>query len=312
LNHRERSRSIVSAGVNPGTPPAEVEIDVELVRTLLAAQHLDLANLPLRLVEAGWDNVMLRLGDELAVRMPRRALAATLIENEQRWLSRLAPRLPIPIPVPLRIGLPGAGYPWHWSVLPWLKGTAADISLPHADQGPKLATFLRALHIPAPFDAPCNPVRGVQLQARKAAVEERLERVARLTDCITPAVRFVWEQALQAPLDVAPTWIHGDLHSRNVLIDDGALCAVIDWGDMAQGDRATDLAAIWNLLPDITSRAAAMQTYGPTSTATWQRARGWAVAFGVMLLDSGLVNDPRLAAAGKATLLRLVEGPCSA
>lgn len=110
-------------------------------------------------------------------------------------------------------------------------------------------------------------------------------------------------------MDVAPTWLHGDLHSRNVLVEDGALCAVIDWGDLAQGDCATDLASLWNLLPDIASRAAAMQAYGPVSQATWQRARGWAILFGLMLIDSGLVNDARLAAAGEITLHRVTEGP---
>ncbi|MCW3095152.1 MAG: hypothetical protein JWL77_770 [Chthonomonadaceae bacterium] len=304
-----REESIVVTGRNPGTPSADVEIGVGLARTLLAEQHPDLADLPIRLVETGWDNVMLRLGDELAVRMPRRTLAATLIEHEQRWLPGLAPRLPLPVPVPLRVGLPGVGYPWRWSVLPWLKGTAADLTLPDADQGPALAGFLRALHTPAPPDAPPNPFRGVPLQQRLPAIAERLERVAHLTDCITPVVCNVWEQALAAPIDVAPTWLHGDLHSRNVLVEKGALSAVIDWGDMTQGDRATDLAAIWTLLPEATSRAAAIEAYGPASQATWQRARGWAVAFGVMLLDSGIVNDARLAAAGEATLRRVAEGP---
>jgi len=297
------------AGTKQGVPNAEVEIDVALVHTLLAEQHPDLADLSLRLVETGWDNVMLRLGDELAVRLPRRALAATLIEHEQRWLSELAPHLPLPVPVPLRIGLPGAGYPWRWSVLRWLEGTAADLALPNADQGPALAGFLQALHQPAPADAPPNPVRGIPLQERLPAISERLQRVACLTDCITPAVRACWEQALSAPIDADPTWLHGDLHSRNVLVQDGALSAVIDWGDMTRGDRATDLAAIWTLLPDSTSRATAIQAYGPTPEATWQRARGWAVAFGVMLLDSGLVNDPRLAKAGEITLRRITEGP---
>ncbi|MCW3053368.1 MAG: srkA [Chthonomonadales bacterium] len=299
----------IIAARSPGTPSAELEIDAALVRTLLAEQHPDLADLPLRLVETGWDNVMLRLGDELAVRLPRRALAATLIEHEQRWLSELAPNLPLPVPVPLRIGLPGAGYPWRWSVLHWLEGTAADLALPDADQGPALAEFLRALHTPAPVNAPPNPFRGIPLQERVSAISERLERVALRTDCITPAVRVCWEQALSAQLDTDPTWLHGDLHSRNVLVQDGAISAVIDWGDMTRGDRATDLAAIWNLLPDATARIAAIQAYGPTPEATWQRARGWAVAFGVMLLDSGLVNDPRLAAAGETTLRRITEGP---
>jgi len=286
-----------------------VEIDAEGVRALLAQYHPDLADLPIQRADSGWDNLLWRLGDTLAVRMPRRRAAATLIEHEQRWLPEIAPRLPLPIPAPLRVGLPGAGYPWRWSVVPWLRGQTADIAIPHADQGSVLAAFLRTLHVPAPAEAPQNPVRGVPLLQRRAATEERLARVDRLTDCITPVVRDLWEQALDAPMDVTPTWLHGDLHSRNVLVEDGAICAVIDWGDLAQGDCATDLASIWNLLPDATARAAAIQEYGPASLATWQRARGWAVLFGVMLLDSGLVNDGRLAAAGEATLRRLTEGP---
>ena len=292
-----------------GTPLAEVEIHPDLVRSLLLEQHPDLADLAIRTVASGWDNVMLRLGEEFVVRMPRRSLAATLIVHEQRWLPDLAPRLPLPIPVPVRVGLPGFGYPWRWSVLRWLQGTAADFAAPRADQGPVLGEFLRALHTAPPLDAPHNPYRGVPLQQRRTAVEDRLERAAQTTDCISPAIRELWKQALAAPLDTAPTWIHGDLHSRNVLVDEGAICAVIDWGDVAQGDKATDLASIWNLLPEATSRAAAIEAYSPVSEAVWQRARGWAVAFGVMLLDSGMVNDPRLAAAGALTLRRLTEGP---
>lgn len=288
-----------------GTPSAEIEIDVALVRALLHAQHPDLADLPLQVVDMGWDNVMLRLGDDLAVRMPRRTPAASLIEHEQRWLPALAGRLPLPIPAPLRIGLPGAGYPWRWSILPWLPGIASDLSPPHSDQGPALAEFLRTLHIPAPADVPDNPFRGVPLHQRWPIVAERFERVARLTDCLPPKVQALWEQALSAPVATSFTWLHGDLHSRNVLVHDSRICAVIDWGDMTQGDPATDLAAIWNLLPDPAARAEAIQAYGPVPEATWQRARGWAILFGIMLLDSGMVNDPRLAAAGEATLRRL-------
>src|SRR6188472_1139756 len=103
-----------------GMPAAEFDIDAALIRALLNAQHPDLANLPLVDVGAGWDNKLYRLGENLAVRLPRRAAAAGLIEHEQRWLSELAPQLPLPVPVPVRIGRPGCGYPWSWSVTPWL------------------------------------------------------------------------------------------------------------------------------------------------------------------------------------------------
>lgn len=98
-------------------PAAEIDIDADLVRALLDDQHPDLAGEPIRLVANGWDNVLFRLGEELVVRLPRRALAVPLVLHEQRWLPQLAPRLPLPIPAPVRVGLPGTGFPWPWEVL---------------------------------------------------------------------------------------------------------------------------------------------------------------------------------------------------
>ena len=290
-----------------GTPAAEVAIDDALVAALLAAQQPDLARLPLRLLEAGWDNALFRLGEDLAVRLPRRAAAAPLILHEQAWLPRLAPQLTLPIPAPVRVGAPAGGYPWHWSVLPWLEGVPADQLAPHVDQARPFAEFLRSLHRPAPVDAPANPVRGVPLRSRAASVEERLERLAGATDLITPHIRQTWQAALDAPIDQPPTWLHGDLHSRNVLVENGAISAIIDWGDITAGDRATDLAALWMLFAAPQARQVALESYADLSEATVRRARGWAVLFGVMLLDSGLVNNPRNAAIGAQTLRRVAD-----
>jgi aminoglycoside phosphotransferase (APT) family kinase protein len=109
-----------------GTPISELEIDVPLVYSLLEEQHPDLKHLPIHLIDAGWDNAMFRLGEQLSVRLPRRKAAATLIENEQTWLPFLAEQLPIRVPTPYRLGKPARGYPWRWSVLPWLAGIPAD------------------------------------------------------------------------------------------------------------------------------------------------------------------------------------------
>jgi aminoglycoside phosphotransferase (APT) family kinase protein len=290
-----------------GTPAAEVALDSAFVAGLLAEQHPDLAHLPLQAVDAGWDNALFRLGDDLAVRLPRRAAAAPLIVHEQRWLPLLADRLTLPIPAPLHIGTPARGYPWHWSIVPWLTGVAADQQAPDAAQARPFAAFLRALHFPAPTDAPTNPFRGVPLQQRAAAVEERMQRLANATSLITPQIRQIWQAALQAPLDVPPTWLHGDLHPRNVLVEYGSITGIIDWGDLSAGDAATDLAAIWMLFADPHARQQALIAYGDLSEATLQRARGWAIMFGVMLLDSGLVDNPRNAAIGAHTLQRVAE-----
>ena len=290
-----------------GTPAAEVDIGPSLVRALLQDQHADLADLQIHPVDAGWDNAMFRLGDALAVRLPRRSIAAALILNEQKWLPTIAPRVPLPIPSPIRIGGPACGYPWSWSIVPWMSGESADLASPRADQAEPLARFLRALHVPAPSDAPVSSVRGVPLHPRVEAVEERLQRLERRTSRITSAVRAAWHEALEAPLEDHPTWLHGDLHARNVLVQNGAICGIIDWGDMTSGDRATDLAAIWMLLPDAAARASAVAAYGDATEALWRRARGWAILFAAFLLDTGLQDHPRHARMGELIFQRIEE-----
>jgi aminoglycoside phosphotransferase (APT) family kinase protein len=291
----------------PGTPSAEVAIDAALVVALLRAQHPDLAHLPLQAVDAGWDNAMFRLGESWAVRLPRRSLAAALIVHEQAWLPQLSGRLSLPVPVPYRIGTPACGYPWPWSVVPWLKGTAADQNEPRQPEAPVLAAFLRSLHVAAPADAPINPFRGVPLRARAEAVAPRIERLAANTDAITPRIRDIWNAALEAPVDVSPTWLHGDLHPRNVLVERGAISGIIDWGDITSGDRATDLASIWMLFDEAGARLDALASYGALSEATLLRAKGWAVFFGVVLLDTGLNDNPRHAVIGERVLRRVAD-----
>jgi len=290
-----------------GTPVSELEIDVTLVYSLLADQHPDLMHLPIHLVDAGWDNAMFRLGDHLCVRLPRRKAAATLIENEQTWLPLIANKLTIPVPTPYRIGKPALGYPWRWSVLPWLDGITADQEEPHANQAKPFASFLRSLHRRAPFNAPSNPVRGVPLNQRAANVEERMQQLETKTNLITQKIRNTWKMALDAPVDVEAKWLHGDLHARNVLVKNGAIAGIIDWGDMTSGDIATDLASIWMLFGDQHTRHQVIAEYANISDATLQRAKGWAVLFGVLLLDTGLVDHPRHAVMGERSLRRVSE-----
>jgi aminoglycoside phosphotransferase (APT) family kinase protein len=168
------------------------------------------------------------------------------------------------------------------------------------------AAFLRSLHLPAPADAPVNPVRGVPLSQRAAVMAGRLERLVGKTALITEPIKQIWDEALHAPLDVPATWLHGDLHPRNVLVEQGVITGVIDWGDITSGDCATDLASLWMLFADRRARRDAIAFYGQLSEATLQRARGWAVLFGATLLETGLNDNPRNAALGER-ILRVVE-----
>jgi len=289
-------------------PPADIAIDPPLVRALLQEQHPDLAHLPLIDSGEGWDNTMFRLGDDLAVRVPRRAASAALIEHEQHWLSGLSRRLPLPIPVPVRVGRPGCGFPWSWSIVPWLPGRNALVAPPQdlATTAAGLGRFLRALHQPAPEGAPRNPWRGVPLGARATMVQERLRQIDGLGDRV--AILDLWERVLSTPpWSGPPLWIHGDLHPGNLLVSDGRLSAVIDFGDLTAGDPATDLAVAWMLLPPparSTFRASAqgrVDPLDPLDDDTWMRARGWALALGLAYLANS-ADDAPMSALGRATV----------
>ena len=288
-------------------PAAEVVVDTETVRALLKAQHPDLSDLPVQETASGWDNFIFRLGEEMSVRLPRRLASVAMLQHEQRWLPVIAPQLPIPVPAPLRIGKPGDQYPWPWSIVPWLSGETADLVPLTADQAKPLARFLRALHVAAPADAPKNHSRGVPLQQRAIAVQERMQRLAQKTSLANSTVCKIWQSALEAPPAELSTWFHGDLHPQNVLVEDGELTGVIDWADIAAGDSATDLASIWMLLPTVAARETAIAEYGSVSPATWSRALGWAINLGTLLLE--IVDNPGHAAIGELTLRRITEGP---
>jgi aminoglycoside phosphotransferase (APT) family kinase protein len=290
-------------------PEAEVVVDSQTLRALLRAQHPDLCELPIEELTAGWDNFIFRLGETMAVRLPRRVASATMLAQEQQWLPIVASHLPIPVPVPLRLGKPGDQYPWPWSIVPWLSGEPADLAPLDADEAKPLARFLRSLHVAAPSDAPKNPSRGMPIQQRAAAVEERLHRLAPKTSLVNPSLTKIWESAVQAPLAPLATWFHGDLHPQNVLVEGGKLTAVIDWADIAAGDPATDLGSIWMLLPTVVARETAIAEYGDVPAGTWSRALGWAINLGSLLLETGSVDNPRHAKIGETTLQRIVEGP---
>jgi aminoglycoside phosphotransferase (APT) family kinase protein len=280
---------------------ADVAIDESLVRALLREQHRDLADLALIEVDAGWDNRLFRLGRDLLVRLPRRELSAPLVDHEHRWLPELAARLPLPIPVPIRVGLPGCGFPWRWSVVPWLVGDTLLLAPPDdpAVTARELDAFLRALHQPAAPDAPRNPWRGVPLSARAATTQSNLERLGSAVD--HAAALCVWRRALAAaPWALSPVWIHGDLHPRNLLAVDGRLSAVIDFGDLTAGDPATDLAIAW-MLPQPFGEALREAARDRFDEATWRRARGWALALGLAYVAGSPDGDPMIAL-GRVTI----------
>ncbi|WP_328777988.1 aminoglycoside phosphotransferase family protein [Streptomyces canus] len=262
-------------------------INEGFVRDLVRDQHPELADLEIRPVPSGWDNQLWRLGDELAVRLPMTERAPALLRKEFRWLPELAKRLPLPIPTPQHFSEPTARFPRPWIVARWVPGEPADgAEIRNVYQSvDNLARFLRALHQPAPVDAPTNPGRSVPLPTLTEVFESRLAAVAEAVD--VRRVRQVWSQAIAAPHWTGPAvWLHADLHPANALVSDGTISGIVDFGDLCAGDPATDLAAAWKLLPQDAADSF-FSSYALTTEAAIHRAKGWAVLSALDLLSIG-------------------------
>ena len=287
-------------------PAAEIDVSPDLVRRLLAAQHPDLAHLPVEVMTNGWDNVICRVGSELLARMPRREMGARLIVNEQRWLPVLQPRLPLPVPAPVRTGQPGLGYPWPWSVVALIPGQVAARTPPAdpRDAAVSMGRFLAALHTAAAPDAPPHASRGVPLADRGEVFAENLAILGDRVD--HTAVMRVWGPAVASPRwDGPPLWLHGDLHPANILVHQGRISGVIDFGDITSGDPAADLSVAWMLLPaahhDVFQNAYRTAATHPADEACWARAKGWALTLGVVCLAHS-ADNPLIAGIGQRTI----------
>ncbi|MFI1919879.1 aminoglycoside phosphotransferase family protein [Nocardia sp. NPDC020380] len=290
---------------------AEIEISADLVRDLLREQHPDLAGLAIREVAGGWGNQMWRLGDELAVRMQRMDPTPELQLKERRWLPVLAPRLPLPV----RFGEPSERFPKHWTVMTWVPGDPLDHSMitRGTHSADTLAGFLRALHVAAPDDAPIGRDRG----AHPGNYTDRFETVlqAVVPDDMAVDVRSVWDAAVAADeWEGPPVWVHGDLHPANVVVSDGTLSGIVDFGDMFAGDPAWDLAAAWVLLPAGTA-ARFFDMYAHANEAAIRRARGLAALKSLFLMLMGQNGDrglpggkPHWGPVGQASLDRVLNG----
>lgn len=284
-------------------PPPDVDVGIELATELVRRQAPELADRPLAPLSSGWDNVLFRLGPDLIVRLPHRAAPAALIAHEQEWLPRLAPVLePVCLPLPVVVGSPDSdlGYPYGWSIVEFHDGAdASQATFDQEQMAEELGSFYAALHQPAPADAPVNEFRSGPVRDRRPHFEQRLGTLGDRVDA--SALLAVFAAAERAPEHSEPCWVHGDLHPRNVIVDDGQLTAVIDWIDITQGDPAVDLAAAHMLVPDELPRVRACAA---ADDAAWARAAGWAVHFGVTYLAMS-DDDPVMAGIGSALLEHL-------
>jgi aminoglycoside phosphotransferase (APT) family kinase protein len=278
----------------------EVEIDADLVGRLVAEQFPQLADLPIREVRStGTVNAIYRLGDHLCARLPRVRGWAPDLDKEWRWLPKLAPRLPLPVPEPVGRGRPGSSYPFSWAIYGWIDGQ------PYADElvdderqaARELARFVADLRRVDPVGAPRGgrePLRELDAVTRAA-----IDSARGVID--GDAATAAWERALRAPAWTGtPVWIHSDLLRPNLLVRDGRLRAVIDFGGAGVGDPAADVIAAWSVFSG--AGRGVFRAALAVDDGTWDRARGFALHQAAVIVPYYGETNPGFVASAKRTI----------
>lgn len=264
-----------------------LNIDAALVKKLIASQFPEWAAMPLRPVDPqGWDNRTFRLGDKLTVRLPSADRYAAQVEKEQRWLPVLSPHLPLTIPVPVAAGKPTEEYPFSWSILKWIEGEILSVKKPYDlnSIAEGAAQFLSSLHL---VDSANGPVAGEHnfFRGGDPAVYDAETRsaIVALTGQIDIArATEIWDKALMSKWEQPAVWVHGDFAPSNLLVRDGALQGVIDFGGCGVGDPACDLVLAWTILDDESRQV--FHDRLDLDDPTWARARGWALWKALLIL----------------------------
>jgi aminoglycoside phosphotransferase (APT) family kinase protein len=285
----------------------EATIDVPLVSRLVATQFPQWAGLPITKVRsAGTDNAIYRLGDDMAVRLPRRTWVAANVTKEQHWLPRLAPLLPLAVPAPLALGTPGEGFPFPWLVCGWIDGRDAA-SEPHIDlpdAAVKLGRFVAALERIDTTGGPPS-FRGGPVSIHDDSVRSKI-RDRGADGTVDPQLAAaVWETALAAPpWDRDPVWVHADLYPMNLLARHRRLTAVIDFGGLGLGDPAIDMLPAWAWLTAQTRGL--FRAEAKADDATWKRGRGWGLGLGLGAAHFFRVSNPAWAAIGRRAVAEVI------
>ncbi|HEY2422007.1 MAG TPA: aminoglycoside phosphotransferase family protein [Neobacillus sp.] len=255
-------------------------ITVDLVAKLINEQFPAWSNLEIRPVKcSGHDNRTFHLGEHMSVRLPSAAAYAPQVEKEQRWLPILAKELTLPISTPLAKGEPSETYPWPWSINKWVEGETLtyqninDLNQVARDLGAFLIELQSIEASGGPLAGEHNFYRGGSLAVYDEESRHALEQNKDVFN--EGKLKKIWETALDSKWNSQPVWVHGDIAPGNILIENGGICAVIDFGILGVGDPACDAAMAWNFF-DKDSRKVFKDVL-KMDEGTWNRARGWAL-----------------------------------
>jgi aminoglycoside phosphotransferase (APT) family kinase protein len=283
----------------------QVDVDATLVAELLAAQFPHVRDMPIRRVAStGTVNALFRVGDDLCARLPLIATWADDIARELKWLPRLSPQLTLRIPDPVGEGIPTDAYPFPWAIYRWIDGEPYDDEL--VDDEPAaaktLARFVQEMRAIEPSeDAPRggrDPLRELD-DGTRAAIESAGGVIDR------DATIAAWERSLEAPTcNGEARWIHGDLLRPNLLVHDGRLCAVIDFGGAGLGDPATDVIPAWAVFGPAGREA--FRAALDVDDGTWARARGIALHQAALIIPYYRETNPDFVVLARRTIEQIL------
>jgi aminoglycoside phosphotransferase (APT) family kinase protein len=251
-------------------------VGAELARRLIAEQCF--VPRTLRPLGEGWDNTVWLVDERWAFRFPRREIAIAGFNRELAALGDIAAQVPLRIPVPVWVGEPSEDFPWPFYGAEAIAGVElSDAELTFEERcalGRPLGRFLRKLHDAAvDADLPSDPFKRANMSTRVPRTLTALEEIGGLWSLPkTVHEELLDARRLRVTLTDRPAVLHGDLHPRHLLIEDGALSGIIDWGDVCRGDPSIDLAVTWYALPP-DGRADFFAEYGRVSEDQLVRAR---------------------------------------
>lgn len=260
-----------------------VDITLSLVKMLILEQFPKWSGLSIKPVESGGhDNRTFCLGNDMLIRLPSAEAYAGKVLEEQYWLPKIASGISLPIPTPIVMGTPSKDYPWNWSIYQWIEGESANnISIDEKNLPPialQLAQFLNELQ---KIDISNNPLmagahnfwRGAHPSIYDFDTRSYIAELKKIIDA--DSAMKVWDRAIGSKWGGNPVWVHGDLASGNILIKDGHISGIIDFGCMGVGDPACDLVIAWTLLKN--ESRVLFKRHIALDSDVWARARGWAL-----------------------------------
>lgn len=279
----------------------EVDTSPELVKDLLLGQFPEWASDPIQIMQPeGTDNAMYRLGNNKLIRLPRTKGSSLNIEKEMTWLPKLEPSLPIPIPKIIGTGFPDKDYPFHWLICEWLDGLNPNQEgmLDEHMAAKDLGAFVKAMQHINPVNGPsCR--RGKPLNTCDEEVKKSIPLLKELYD--EKLISELWEFTSNVPLwEHDPVWIHGDLHSGNLLAKEKKIVGVVDWGLAGVGDPACDMMVAWTLLGQEGRKI--FRSIVQPDDDTWHRGRGWALFLGIVGYPYYRITNPIFASIAKRAL----------